>query len=199
MVITYVMKNNLYVNLTNHCTNHCDFCIRRTDMNGSFAKLQLEREPTLEEIIADVTSHNLNMFSEIVFSGIGEPTCRLYDVLSTCRVIRERSNTPIRINTNGHASMIMEEDTAPAFRGLVDCLSISLNAADPEAYVALCHPKFGEDTFSGVLKFAREAVRCVPKVVLTAVRGTLSEDDLERCAKIAADVGAGFRLRDLIE
>lgn len=199
MVITYVMKNNLYVNLTNHCTNHCDFCIRRTDMNSSFAKLQLEREPTLEEIIADVTSHNLNMFSEIVFSGIGEPTCRLYDVLSTCRIIRERSTTPIRINTNGHASMIMEEDTAPAFRGLVDCLSISLNAADPEAYVALCHPKFGEDTFSGVLKFAREAVRYVPKVVLTVVRGTLSEDDLERCAKIAADVGAGFRLRDLIE
>lgn len=197
MAITYVMKNNLYINLTNLCTNHCEFCIRRTE--GSHRELYLEREPTLDEILADVTSHNLNMFSEIVFSGIGEPTCRLYDVLSTCRVIRERSATPIRINTNGHASMIMKEDTAPAFRGLVDCLSISLNAADSETYDALCHPKFGEDTFSGVLKFAREAVKYVPKVVLTVVHGTLSDYDIERCAKIAADVGAGFRIRERIE
>lgn len=199
MVITYVIKNNLYVNLTNHCTNRCEFCVRKTDMTGSYADLRLEREPTLEEIIADVTSHNLNMFTEIVFCGLGEPTCRLYDVLSTCRVIRERSSTPIRINTNGHASLIMKEDTAPAFRGLVDCVSISLNAADPDTYEKICHPKFGEDTFSGVLKFAREAVKYVPKVVLTAVRGTLSDVDLDRCAKIAADIGAGFRVRELME
>ncbi len=199
MVITYVIKNNLYVNLTNRCTNRCEFCIRKTDMPGSYADLRLEREPTLEEIIADVTSHNLNMFTEIVFCGLGEPTCRLYDVLSTCRAIRERCTTPIRINTNGHASLIMKEDTAPAFRGLADCLYISLNAADPDTYDKLCHPKFGEDTFMGVLKFAREAVKYVPKVVLTVVRGTLSDADVERCAKIAADIGVAFRIRDLME
>ena len=199
MVITYVIKNNLYVNLTNHCTNRCEFCVRETDANGIFADLRLEREPTLEEIIADVTSHNLNMFNEIVFCGLGEPSCRLYDMLSTCRVIRERSATPIRMNTNGHASLIMKEDVTPAFRGLVDCISISLNAADPDTYEKLCHPKFGEDTFMGVLKFAREAVKYVPKVVLTAVRGTISDADLERCAQIAAGIGAGFRVRELLE
>ncbi len=199
MVITYVIKNNLYINLTNHCTNRCEFCVRETAAAGIFADLRLEREPTLEEIIADVTSHNLNMFSEIVFCGFGEPACRLYDMLSTCRVIRERSTTPIRVNTNGHASLIMKEDTAPAFRGLVDCMSISLNAADPDTYEKLCHPKFGEDTFSGVLKFAREAVKYVPNVVLTAVRGTISDTDMERCAQIAADIGAGFRVRELME
>ena len=199
MVITYVIKNNLYVNLTNHCTNRCEFCVREPAARGSFVDLRLEREPTLEEIIAEVTSHNLNMFTEIVFCGLGEPTCRLYDMLSTCKVIRERSNTPIRVCTNGHASLIMKEDTAPAFRGLVDCISISLNAADPDTYDRLCHPKFGEDTFAGVLKFAREAAKYVPKVILTVVRGTLSDPDLERCAQIASDIGAGFAVRELGE
>ena len=198
MVITYVMKNNLYVNLTNHCTNRCDFCVRDLPNNDKFADLRLEHEPTLQEIIADISSYSLNVFNEIVFCGYGEPTCRLYDMLATCRKIRELSATPIRVNTNGHASLIMEEDTAPAFKGLVDTVSISLNAPDPETYMKLCHPRFGEDTFTGVLKFAREVSKYVPKVVLTVVRDTISEDDIERCAQIAAGIGAQFRIRDRI-
>ncbi|MGN1346182.1 MAG: TatD family nuclease-associated radical SAM protein, partial [Eubacteriales bacterium] len=166
---------------------------------GIFADLRLEREPTFEEIIADLTSHNLNKFNEIVFCGFGEPACRLYDMLSACRKLRELTTTPIRVNTNGHASLILKEDTAPMFRGLVDCVSVSLNAADSDTYMKLCHPKFGEDTFTGVIKFAREVVKYVPKVVLTAVRGTIPDADLERCAKIAADIGAGFRVREYME
>lgn len=199
MVITYVLKGNLYVNMTNHCTNRCEFCIRETAREGVFADLLLEREPTLEEIIADVSSHNLNKYGEIVFCGLGEPSCRLYDMFSTCKRIRELTTTPIRVNTNGHASLIMKEDTAPAFKGLVDCVSISLNAADSDTYMKLCHPKFGEDTFTGVIKFAREVVKYVPKVVLTAIRGTIPDSDLERCANIASGIGAGFRIRDYIE
>lgn len=198
MVITYVMKNNLYVNLTNHCTNRCDFCVKDLAHSDTFADLRLEREPTLQEVIADISSYNLNNFSEIVFCGFGEPTCRLYDMLATCRKIREISSTPIRVNTNGHASLIMEEDTAPAFKGLVDTVSISLNAADPETYNKLCHPRFGEDTFTGVIKFAREVSKYVPKVVLTVVRETISDADIERCAQIAAGIGAQFRVRDRI-
>lgn len=161
--------------------------------------LRLEREPTLEEILAEVKSHNLNKFNEIVFCGLGEPTCRLYDMLSVCRIIRELSTTPIRVNTNGHASLILKEDTAPAFRGMVDCVSISLNAPDPDTYAKLCHPKFGEDTFLGVMKFAREVVKYVPKVLLTVIPGTLSDEDVERCAQIAADIGAGFKVREWME
>ena len=196
MGITYVINSNLYVNLTNHCTNRCEFCVREAADTGLFADFRLEREPTFEEIAAEMDSRNLNMFSEIVFCGYGEPACRLYDMLSTCRKIRETSGTPIRVNTNGHASLIMKEDTAPMFRGLVDCMRISLNAPDPDTYMKLCHPKFGEDTFSGVLKFAREVVKYVPKVVLTAMRGTLTDEAMDRCAKIASDIGAGFHIRN---
>jgi TatD family-associated radical SAM protein len=149
--------------------------------------------------MAEVSSHTLNNFSEIVFCGYGEPTCRLYDMLETCKMIRERSKTPIRVNTNGHASMILAEDTAPAFRGLVDCVSISLNAADSDTYMKLCHPRFGDNTFPGVVKFAREVSKYVPNVILTVVRGTIPDDDIIRCEQIAAGVGAGFRIRDFIE
>ncbi len=184
--------------MTNLCTNRCVFCARGGAGTRDF-DLRLEREPALEEILADVKSHNLNKFTEIVFCGLGEPTCRLYDMLAVCRTIREHSTTPIRVNTNGHASLILKEDTAPAFRGMADSLYISLNAPDPDTYAKLCHPKFGEDTFLGVLKFAREAVKYVPKVVLTVVAGTLSDADVERCAQIAANIGAGFKVRELME
>ena len=195
MVITYNIKNSLYLNITNHCTNRCDFCIRDHG-TGLFASLKLEREPTLDEILDDVLSQNLHKYKEIVFCGYGEPTCRLYDLLAVCKKLRETTDTPIRLNTNGHASLISGEDTAPMFKGLVDVVSISMNAADPDTYYQLCHPKFGEDTYVGVLKFAREISKYVPSVVLTAVENTIQPADVDRCRRIAADLGAEFRLRE---
>ena len=197
MVITYNIKNSLYLNITNHCTNRCDFCIRDHG-TGLYASLKLEREPTLDEILGDVLSQNLHKYKEIVFCGYGEPTCRLYDLLAICKKLREATDTPIRLNTNGHASLISGEDTAPMFKGLIDVVSISMNAADPDTYYQLCHPKFGEDTYVGVLKFAREISKYVPKVVLTAVESTIQPDDVDRCRRIAADLGAEFRLREYI-
>lgn len=197
MVITYNIKNSLYLNITNHCTNRCDFCIRDHG-TGLYASLKLEREPTLDEILGDVLSQNLHKYKEIVFCGYGEPTCRLYDLLAICKKLREVTDTPIRLNTNGHASLISGEDTAPMFKGLIDVVSISMNAADPDTYYQLCHPKFGEDTYVGVLKFAREISKYVPKVVLTAVESTIQPDDVDRCRRIAADLGAEFRLREYI-
>ena len=197
MVITYNIKNSLYLNITNHCTNRCDFCIRDHG-TGLYASLKLEREPTLDEILGDVLSQNLHKYKEIVFCGYGEPTCRLYDLLAICKKLREVTDTPIRLNTNGHASLISGEDTAPMFKGLIDVVSISMNAADPDTYYQLCHPKFGEDTYVGVLKFAREISKYVPSVVLTAVESTIQPDDVDRCRRIAADLGAEFQLREYI-
>ena len=197
MVITYNIKNSLYLNITNHCTNRCDFCIRDHG-TGLYASLKLEREPALDEILGDVLSQNLHKYKEIVFCGYGEPTCRLYDLLAICKKLREVTDTPIRLNTNGHASLISGEDTAPMFKGLIDVVSISMSAADPDTYYQLCHPKFGEDTYVGVLKFAREISKYVPKVVLTAVENTIQPDDVDRCRRIAADLGAEFRLREYI-
>lgn len=196
MVITYQIGNSLYINITNHCTNRCVFCLRDTPQPEPYCNLFLDREPTVEEIADELVSYDLNDFDEIVFCGYGEPTCRLYDMLEVCKRIRMFTKTPIRVNTNGHASMILGEDTPHLFAGLVDCVSISLNAADSETYSKVCRPRFGEDTFAGVVKFAREVARYVPTVVLSVVEGTIPHEDIERCRDIARSVGATFRLRE---
>ena len=196
-MITYVIKNSLCINLTNHCTNKCDFCVKeRNNSDFQVTDLTFDREPSLDDILFEVSTSNLNQYKEIVFCGYGEPTCRLYDMLTICKRIRELTTTPIRVNTNGHASLILGEDTAPLFKGLVDCVSISLNAADSDTYVNLCHPKFGENAYIGVLKFAREIIKYVPDVYLTVNAEWLSKEDVARCAEIAANIGAKFLVRD---
>lgn len=196
-MITYVIRNSLCINLTNHCTNKCDFCIKeRSNADFQITDLTFDREPSLDDILFEVSTLNLNQYKEIVFCGYGEPTCRLYDMLTICKRIRELTTTPIRVNTNGHASLILGEDTAPLFKGLVDCVSISLNAADSDTYVSLCHPKFGENAYVGVLKFAREIIKYVPEVYLTVNGEAISDADIARCAEIAANIGAKFLVRD---
>ena len=52
MTITYEVDGALYINVTNRCTNNCEFCIRKNG-DGAYGSdsLWLEREPTEEEII----------------------------------------------------------------------------------------------------------------------------------------------------
>ena len=71
-----------------------------------------------------------------------------------------------------------------------------MNAADADTYYKICHPKFGEDTYIGVLKFARDVSRYVSSVVLTVVEGTIPAEDTERCRSIAEELGVGFRVRE---
>lgn len=197
MITTYKQGDKLYVNMTNLCTNKCTFCVRDHGEN-IYGDLWLKSEPSRDEILKSIVDAHPESYSELVFCGFGEPTCRLYDMLTICKAVRERYGIPIRLNTNGHASLIMGEDTTPLFAGLFDTISISLNAPDSETYTKLCVPKFGEDTFAGVLKFARDVAKVVPHVVFTAVRGTVSEDDLARCADVARGLGLEFRIREYI-
>lgn len=205
MTITYTYKKGLYLNITNKCTNRCTFCLREYgDTVYGSPSLRLEREPSYDEIIADLKyssvgeTHDLSVYDEIVFCGYGEPTCRLYDMLKVCRYIKENSPTPIsiRVNTNGHASMITGDDTPPMFSGLVDIISISLNASDAKTYTEICHPKFGDETYTGLLKFIRDITKYVPKVVVSVVRGTLPDEQIPKCAQIADEFGVEFRIRE---
>ena len=75
----------------------------------------------------------------------------------------------MRINTNGHANLILGRDVVPELKGRIDTLSISLNAVTAAEYTALCHPAQGEAAYQAMLDFAREATRYVPHVVLTIV------------------------------
>ena len=193
MTITYRVGNGLYINITNRCTNDCLFCIRKfSNSVGNTESLWLEREPRRDELLNDIQKHNLTEYSEIVFCGYGEPTERLGDLLWLCEQIKQTANPPVRVNTNGHASLIAGYDTAPLFAGLVDKLSISLNAACADEYYSLCKPVFGSEAYQGMLDFAKRAKNYVPEIVLSVVAGTT---DIEACRKVAAEAGLPLIIR----
>ena len=195
MTITYTVGNGLYINMTNRCTNRCDFCIRQNG-DGAYGSdsLWLEREPTKEEVLAAIVAADPTKYNEIVFCGYGEPTCRLDELLWVCREIRARWSTPIRLNTNGQASLIHGRNTAPEFAGLFDSLSISLNECDAEKYDAICHSDFGLDAFRGMLDFAVAVKPYVGEVVLSVVRQFLSPASLAECERICREIGVPIPL-----
>ncbi len=198
MEITYVLDNALYVNLTNRCTCACEFCIRKnTDTVGSAHSLWLEREPTREEVWLDIQSRNPEQYRELVFCGFGEPTIRLNELLWVCKQFKAQYNLPVRVNTNGHASLIAGQDVAPLFEGLVDVVSISLNAKNAAEYSRICHPRDGEAAFDAMLDFADKVKHFVPKVIMTVV-DTMPAEDIEACRKIAESLGVSFRVRSYI-
>ena len=86
----------------------------------------------------------------------------------------------------------------PLLEGLVDVVSISLNAPTAEKYQEICHSIYGVDAFDAVLDFARECAKVIPKVVFTVV-DLLPPEDMERCRRIADEIGVELRVRKLME
>lgn len=189
-MITYEINDALYINLTNRCANNCCFCVRNHSESLGI-DLWLNKEPSLEEIFADM--EELNKYSEVVFCGYGEPLERLREVIEVCRHIKQKG-VRIRINTNGQANLIWKKNIVPELRGLVDSISISLNAKNAEDYVKLCRPENGKEAYKAVLSFAEECIKYIPEVWLTVV-DVISAHDIEICRSIADRIGARFRIR----
>lgn len=200
MCITYIVEDKLYVNITNKCSNRCEFCIRNNG-DGAYGSdsLWLEREPTRDEIIDSIFSRDLTVFPELVFCGYGEPTYRLDDIIYVAKAVKERyPEMKIRINTNGHSDLIQGRNTAPDYEGIIDIVSISLNTPSAERYQQICHSIYGEESFEALLRFASEVKHYVPTVLLSAVKETLTPDEIEQCRMICSDLEVTLRLRDYI-
>lgn len=197
MTITYVIGDNLYLNITNKCQNACSFCIR--DIKESFQyNLWLEKEPSLECIIEDIFSWELDKFSQLVFCGFGEPFTRLDDMLIICKRIKEVRPIPIRVNTNGLANIYYKTDITPRLKGLIDGISISLNAKNAEEYDRICHSQFGLYAFPAILDFAKRCKEHIKDVRLSVV-DLLPEADLEACNGIARDLGVTLKIRHAVK
>lgn len=196
MTISYVVKNGIYINLTNRCSNSCKFCIRQNGAGvyGSDS-LWLEREPTAEEVIEGLEKYDFNKYDELVFCGYGEPTECIDTLVAVAKWAKSVSDISIRINTNGHGNMINGKDITPMLEGVVDIISVSLNCADAESYAELCIPEFGIKAYDGLIEFARLCVPKVKKVVLSVVETTLPDEDIKKCAKLAESIGAELRVR----
>lgn len=193
--VLYPYRGNLYVNLTNRCPCRCTFCLRQTkdEMDGS-GSLWLEREPTVDEVKAELDKYDLSAYGELVFCGFGEPTERLDAITEITKYIKSISNIPVRVNTNGLSDLINGRDTAADFAG-IDAVSISLNTPDPEEYLRLTRSKFGEGSFEAMLRFAGRVKDYVPKVTLSTVGTTITHEEEERCARICEKLGVAYRIR----
>lgn len=193
--ILYTLDNSLYINLTNRCNCACIFCIRKEhDGVGDGENLWLHADPPLEEVLSQLEQAPLDDYDQIVFCGFGEPTERLEELLETARFIKSTTHTPLRLNTNGLSDLLWQRETAPLFEGLLDEISISLNAPDAERYIAVTRPRYGEGSFEAMLKFAQSCKQYVPKVQFS-VLDILTPEEIERCRKLADTMGIPLRVR----
>lgn len=195
MTITYAIENSLYLNITNRCSNNCTFCVRNNS-EGVVDRLNLwlEREPTVDEVLEDISKLEISNYKELVFCGYGEPMMRTFDLIEICKKLKDYYNIPLRINTNGQVNLLNGYDITPLLEGLVDTISISLNAKNKQEYQALCLSDFGETAFEGILDFAVKCKKHIPNVVLSVV-DLISEEDIQACKLIAEGIGVDFRVR----
>ena len=184
-----------YVNSTNRCSCACTFCLRNTKEMLESNSLWLKEEPTVEMIIEEFKKYDLNDFKEVVFCGFGEPLTRHDDLMKVAKYLKEtRNDLLIRINTNGLSSVTLKRDITPDFKGLIDTVSISLNAPDKEEYYQLTRARYGIDSFDHMLDFAKKAKQYVKNVILTVV-DIIGEEKIIKCQNIADELGVTLRVR----
>ena len=196
MTITYEGRNSIYINLTNRCPCACVFCLRQNkDHVFNSGSLWLEREPSVKEICDSIDTWDVEKYDEIVFCGYGEPTERLDDLLQVAAYIKSNFNTKIRINTNGLSDLINGEKTAHKLKGLIDSISISLNATNKEDYFKTVRPKFGIGAYDAMLSFAKDCTEYVEEVVMTVVDVVTSPEEQQRSLEICKSIGVKLRIR----
>lgn len=203
--LVYILDGKIYINLTNKCTNECLFCIRtlKDDVCGTNLWLKNDTVSTEEVIKQLKTLKNKNeAVNEIVFCGYGEPTLKLDILKEVAKFIKENyKNVKIRLNTNGHANFIYKRNIISELAGLIDSISVSLNAPDEELYKELTQPNLVcENILEEVKDFIKKSVEAGIETTASVVSGYKNYDiNLERCEKIAKDLGAKFRVREWLE
>ncbi len=195
---TYQIGENLYINLTNRCTNRCVFCVRNGKETYEGHALWLKgREPAAEEIVGEIVGEigDPKRYREIVFCGFGEPTFRLDAMLMICDAVHAKGGRT-RLNTNGHGSLIADMDITQSLVGRLDGINISLNAPDEESYNAVCRPQ-KEGAFRAMLDFA---AACKRRGICAwfSVVDCIGEEAVGRCKKLAEEVGLPLRVRETI-
>lgn len=196
----YIVGDGIYINLTNRCTNDCDFCLRN---NGDTAyesnSLWLKHEPSPEAVIDAIEAIYFDGCSGFVFCGYGEPTCRFDALIETAAMIKNKyPGKSIRLNTNGQSELINGTESTLRLFGLIDCVSISMNSANAEEYDLLCHSVFGKKAYDAMIAFGKHCVGNIPKVQFSVVEETLSDEDIRICLTAAEKIGANLRVRKFI-
>ena len=210
MTISYELGNSLYINLTNRCSNACDFCLRSKDARPNQPedwvssddligtdKLWLEREPSVDEIIADLKKRDIKRYDEVVFCGFGEPFIRFDECKEVAKWLKAQGVT-VMVNTNGQANLIHNRDVTAEMKGLFDIVSISLNNKNAKEYNEVCKSRFGEKAYDALLEFGKNCARAGIETIYTVV-DILPGEDMRRCEQIAKAHGGRLRVRKHIK
>lgn len=191
--IIYEAHGNLYLNITNRCTADCIFCLKRHSDGVYGYNLRLSKEPSLPEIIKQLSEKELSKYNEVVFTGFGEPLVRLDDVLEITKWLTTRG-IHVRLDTIGHAKLLYPERNVAkelAESGM-KVVSISLNAHDAETYNQLCDPRYIR-AYEKMLEFAKDVSNAGMDLRFTVVN--LPVVDVEKCKEIAKEHCADFKIR----
>lgn len=192
---TYKYKDAIYINLTNRCTNDCTFCVRNNHDGVGGYHLQMDTEPSANDIVELLEKQD--DVSKVVFCGLGEPTMSLDVLLDVARYLKKRGSF-IRINTNGQANAYAKQNIATRLVGLVDVVSISLNAPNALEYQKYCRSVYGEEAYEHLLEFAKACIAQGIDTVLTVV-DVIGEEKVEQSRLVAEGIGARFRVRKYVE
>jgi len=194
--IVYKYKDNLYLNITNRCPVVCSYCIKyKWNMLFRGYNLSLKKEPSVRDIIRDLDKRlkEEKSIKEIVFCGYGEPLMRLNVVKKVSMWIKKNyPNVKVRVNTNGLAETYNKINVCKELTGLVDKISVSLNAHNEKVYNSLHKTKI-KSPFKKIIEFVKQAQKYIPEVVVTTIKHP--EIDVEKVRQIAKKLGVKFKKR----
>lgn len=200
MTVFYKFEGKMYINITNGCPCDCVFCIRKNgDSIEDNDSLWLEHEPSFEEITEAFNAFDKTGISEAVFCGYGEPTVRIEMLLKTAEYIKANSKMSVRVNTNGLLRLMpgFESFDLKRFKGLVDSVSVSLNAPNAARYNEVTRPSYGERAFDEMIAFATEMKGICSKVTFTVV-DIITPDEIKECGALAERLGIPLRVRHYV-
>lgn len=188
----------MYINITNGCPCRCIFCIRNNaDTISDNDSLWLEHEPDFDEIVAAFEAFDKTGITEAVFCGYGEPMVRADMVVRTAEYIKKNSKLNIRLNSNGLVKLIHPDFDLNSLKGVIDSVSISLNAPDAKRYNEVTRPSCGESAFEVMLDFAKQMKNICGKVGFTVV-DVITPDEIERCRTLSQQLEIPLRVRTYV-
>ena len=192
---SYYLDGNVYINLTNECSNNCDFCVRNGKEDYFGNELWLSKEPTAEEVINSMDF--TRPFKEVVFCGFGEPTSRINTLLEVAKELKKRGCV-VRLNTNGQGNLVNGRDITEELAEVIDKVNVSLNYSNAKKYQAVCHSVYGEDGFFAMIKFAKLCAKNGIQPNFSIV-DCIGEEEIEACKLLAEKTGIPLRIREYIE
>ncbi len=193
----YELDGNVYINLTNKCSNGCEFCVRneRASYYGNYLWIK-HGDPTAEKVIAELEKKDVSAYKELVFCGFGEPTYKMGEMTAIAEYAHSRG-LKTRLNTNGQGNLINKRDIVPELKGKIDLVNVSLNAPDAESYQKICHSQYRLDAFPALVEFAKSCVKNGVACRFSVV-DCIGAEAVESCRRLAESEGVPLYVRKYI-